>query len=281
MTIIKADVVADSITENGDRLTTLQCVYPWFIHAEVMTHRKLSRNAASARAIPTSRMLKMVWENPAVPLVWGKNQSGMQAYTQVGPVRRVLAKSIWLTACVFAIGCTWLLSKLGLHKQIGNRLLSPFLHIHVVLSATNFDNLLALRDHPAAEPHFQILAGKILEALNESTPKLLKKGEWHLPYVTEEERTGFVLVALIEFSVARCARVSYLNHDKSNPKPANDRRLYHDLIVSRPAHASPAEHQATPGDKGVPSGNFEGWVQFRKTLDGENVDHYAKLLRKG
>ena len=53
---ISAKVVADSVSPDGIRLTTLQLRYPKFVHGEFMTHRVFSRNASSSRAIPVERM---------------------------------------------------------------------------------------------------------------------------------------------------------------------------------------------------------------------------------
>ena len=77
--MIKAKVICDSISPSGVRLTTLELQYHRFVHSEMMTHRMLSRNASSSRAIPVEKMLKQVAENPAMPIHWGKNQAGMQA----------------------------------------------------------------------------------------------------------------------------------------------------------------------------------------------------------
>ena len=80
---ISAKIVADSISTQGIRLTTMELSYHRFIHSEFMTHRMFSRNAASSRAIPVEKMLKQVKENPAMPIHWGKNQPGMQAKEEI------------------------------------------------------------------------------------------------------------------------------------------------------------------------------------------------------
>lgn len=66
--MIDVKIIADSLNPAGVRLTTAIWTYPKFIHGEVMTHRALSKNASSSRAIPTSKMLKWVKENPAMPI---------------------------------------------------------------------------------------------------------------------------------------------------------------------------------------------------------------------
>ena len=77
--MIEAKIVKDSISDAGKRITTFQLKYPRFIHSELMTHRVFSRNASSSRAIPVAKVLSQVWNDPAMPVHWGKNQAGMQA----------------------------------------------------------------------------------------------------------------------------------------------------------------------------------------------------------
>ena len=76
---IVARIVADSINNSGNRITTFELEYHRFIHSELMTHRLFSRNAMSSRAVPVSKMIEQVRNSPATPIHWGKNQAGMQA----------------------------------------------------------------------------------------------------------------------------------------------------------------------------------------------------------
>lgn len=281
MTIIRFTIIKDSITPSGDRLTTGVAEYPrGFFHEELLTHKDLSRSVSSSRAIPTMKLLRRVWAEPAVPLVWGKNKNGMQAEEEISPFRQRLAKLVWMTACLCAIACSWLLTKIGCHKQVANRPVEPFIHVQTVLTATNWDNLIGLRAHDAAEPHFQKLAYAILAALNASTPKLLQEGEWHLPFVLPEEEITFSTESLLKFSSARCARVSYFLPDGTPAVPDKDYGTYKKLVEDRPVHASPTEHQGMAAPKGTRSGNLVGWIQHRKLIDGEYISRDPRLLRK-
>lgn len=73
MNKIKAEIIADTISPQGNRITSYILTYPRFIHAELMTHRMFSRNSASSRAIPFEKMLKMVEEDPFIPIAWQKD----------------------------------------------------------------------------------------------------------------------------------------------------------------------------------------------------------------
>ena len=76
--MIQAKIVADSLTERGNRLTTMEIVFPRYILAELNTHRMLSKNSASSRAIPFRKMVKSVLTNPFIPYAFQKDHLGMQ-----------------------------------------------------------------------------------------------------------------------------------------------------------------------------------------------------------
>ncbi|MBD9544220.1 FAD-dependent thymidylate synthase [Ensifer sp. ENS04] len=301
---ITAIVIKDSINTDGQRITTLQLRYPRFIHAEFMTHRVMSRNASSSRAIPVHRLIQDIIDDTAMPMHWGKNQPGMQAreeHTEVvnlpafdlKPVgsspqlwtygelalhgspspyripatRGVIREAAWIDARDYAIAVARAFDTAGYHKQIVNRLLEPFTHINVVVTATDWDNFFTLRDHPDAQPEIQVLAREIKAAMAASTPIEMGDGDWHLPYVTDEDQAS--PDDLIKVSVARCARVSYLTHDGRKTTVEEDVELHDRLVVAEPLHASPAEHQATPF--GARDKNFNGWRQYRSILETHGV----------
>lgn len=260
----------------GRRLITLQLRYPRFIHAEFMTHRVFSRNASSSRAIPVAKMIEQVRTNPAVPFHWGQNEPGMQAWSELPPHDARDAEVYWRESASRAADMAEQMHKLGLHKQIANRVLEPYLFMSVVMTATEFDGFWELRDHPDAEPHIQELAKTMRKAIDLSTPTVLSFGKWHLPYVTAEERKKHPVELLRKLSAARCARVSYLTHDGAAPVIEKDVELFEKLVGSKPLHASPIEHQATPfnmedlmdiQDNKLLQGNFKEWIQYRKVWE--------------
>lgn len=295
---ISAKIIADSISTQKQiittdkynpktfRLTTLQLRYPRFIHAELMTHRVFSRNASSSRAIPVERLIKDIIEDTAMPMHWGKNQPGMQAkeecdnylyWGDAGGLLHGTRKEAWFTARDNAIVIARGFDAAGYHKQIVNRLLEPFSHINVVVTATEWDNFFKLRIHPDAQPEICVLATEIKKAMDEAIPNVLEPGQWHLPYITYEDykETNFLVQDLKRASAARCARTSYLTHDGKKSTVAKDLELFNKLIVAEPAHASPVEHQGTPDEyhscwgrwkRPHLWGNFVGFCQYRKEL---------------
>lgn len=265
----QAKVLLDSITSDKKRLTTMQITYPRFVHSEFMTHRVFSRNASSSRAIPVAKMLERVKSDPAMPVEWGLNQAGMQAEAHAQEDLRGAAISEWLLARDSAVRHAEELMNAGFHKQIVNRLIEPFTWITVIVSGTDYKNFFLQRatvHSPLAQPELRKIADMMLEAYTASTPTQLDRGEWHTPFIQADEdfNTEYhPLIARKRVSVARCARVSYLTQEGVRDH-TEDLRLYQRLTSSKPIHASPLEHVATPSPPGVPvQGNFTGWYQMR------------------
>lgn len=283
-------------------LLTFYLVYPRFIHSEVMTHKDFSRSAASSRAIPVRKMLSQVWNSPAMPIEWGINQPGMQAEKAFGGFTRNFLRNLWQlcgrTVCVFV----WVAMKIGLHKQIANRMLEPWQLMHVTLTTCKLANFYNLRIHKDAQPEIRHLATLMREMQDCSTPVILAQGEWHLPWIAPADRHEVSCISMSEclkletlkkMSAARCARSSYANFDGER-SIKGDLETYGKLVESAPVHASPCEHQATPdemvfapmvdtrivtaGDNRVGfvrqwaswrlHGNLTGYIQYRNTIEG-------------
>ena len=255
--MISARVVADSVCD-GARLTTMELVYPRFIHSELMTHRKFSRNSASSRAIPVKRMLEMIEADPAQPIEWGKNQSGMQAREVVGDHVAAMAEHVWMEACADAVRHARRMMDLGIHKQIVNRLVEPFMHMQTLVSSTEWENWWSLRTHPDAQPEIRILAYATRSAYRASTPDELSAGQWHTPYVEGDQSLEARWA-----SAMRCARVSYGRHGARGAVEQDEVEKAKAMAVSR--HMSPFEHVATP--RAGSWANFDGWRQMRWEIE--------------
>ena len=298
---ITAKVICDSICKHSKiRITTLELEYPRFIHSEFMTHRVFSRNASSSRAIPVAKVIQAVIDNPAMPIHWGKNQSGMQAHEELDDSGKESVERLWIDARDCAVQLAKEMSEVGAHKQIVNRILEPFTHIKVIVTATDFANFFALRDHEDAQPEIRELARVMKAAMETSTTKSLGLGEWHLPYLDDEDLANInnhmaessitrhkpnkwdVCIMACAVSAARCARVSYLTHDGERPTLQKDLELYRHLVNANPPHMSPCEHQASPNCYSkideldypitpVTHSNFRGWRQFRHLIKDESV----------
>ena len=265
----KAEVIADSINHTGDRLTTFVLTYHRMIHSEFMTHRMLSKNSSSSRAIPVEKMIKLVESQEVYPLHWGKNQKGMSAQTEVTEDEIKQASEVWLQAKNDAIRHARHLVEIGIHKQVVNRLLEPFSTITVICSGTEYQNFFEQRCHPDAQPEIQVLANKMKAAYEDSQPKILAEGEWHLPLIKQVDIDEISDISeLVKVAVGRCARVSYLNHD-GDRSLADDVKLHDRLLSSKPAHLSPFEHIAIALPNSEKRANFTGFEAYRFQLENE------------
>lgn len=264
--MIEVSILKDSINSTGNRITTYLLTYPRFIHAELLTHRVFSRNSSSSRAIPFSKMVDKILENPAMPIFWGKTQKGMQSEKEIDQESIELCKNIWKNAMYDSINYAKKLNELGLHKQICNRIIEPYFNITVVLTGTEFGNFFNLRAHKDAQPEFQELAFKMLELYNYNKPEFLETGCWHIPF-SEKMPKDFSIENQLKVATARCARTSYLTFN-NEINFEDDFRLHDALKAS--GHWSPFEHCAQALDSPVVSGNFVGWLQYRKTFLNEN-----------
>lgn len=276
-----AKVLADSTNCCDNRLTTMELTFPRFVLAEFNTHRMFSRNAASSRAIPVEKMIEQVEKNPVIPIHWGKAQKGMQAYEVLDHDTSKDCKGVWLDSRTYAVQSVRYLLNFGLHKQIANRLLEPWMWITVIATGNEgaWNNFFALRCHHEAEPHIQKIAYMAREVRSQSTPQKLSDGQWHLPLIGFEGDDLLSVDDQVKVSVGRCARVSYLTHDGRRDVQA-DIDLHDRLLASK--HFSPFEHVARCKGLSDPCGRDDsqyvlryngnlgsGWTQYRKTLKGE------------
>jgi len=256
-----AKVITDSINSTNNRLTTFEVEYPRIVHSELMTHRVFSRNSSSSRAIPAKRMRQLVKDKTFIPTNFGSDKAGMQAGSNLTGYKHYLAKSIWWLGSRINLFGSYLLSSIGVHKQLANRCVEPYSYIKVIISATEYQNFFDLRCHPDAQPEIQELACIMRDKYLLSVPKILKYGEWHTPYVNDSAYTVTTEQSK-KLSVSLCAQVSYrvLNTSIDKSIKITDR-----LAGSVPIHASPFEHVATPCNNS--KGNFKGWKQYRQDIE--------------
>ena len=264
---IIAKVICDSVSETGKRITTFELEYNRYIHAELLTHRMLSKNCSSSRAIPIEKMLGYIENNMALPVYLGRNKSGMQAVEEIEDKDKAL--SVWRDSFYQVEDSVNKLLDLKVHKQIANRLTEPYQMMKVVVTATEWDNFFNLRIDKDAQPELVLLADKMFNAMQGSTPKTLKAGQWHLPYVEIENdgysnsheyfiydedksnsetngymyKTPLLLEDAIKISVASCAAVSYRTENMTLAKAD---KIFDMLINAENLHSSPFEHVAMP-----------------------------------
>ena len=308
---IWAKVICDSIAEGSiNRMTTFEIQFPRFILAELNTHGMLKKCTQSSRAVPIKALLDLYKDEFYIPVRFGKNQAGMSSREYLSEVEDMVAGGYWIQAEASIRELVEVLSDkegLNVHKQWAARLYEPFMYIKLVITATEWDNFFWLRDdEDAAQPEMVDLARKMKAARDESTPNVLKAGEWHMPYVeTIWERNSRTLEVhqvfldtdgqvidtdtALMISASCCAQSSYRKLDDSIEKA---KVVYDKLFGGSKPHYSPTESQGRvmQGQKanlvqrvfpsllevGVShmdrtaqlwSGNLKGFVQYRKLLE--------------
>lgn len=332
-TKINATIVADSINIQGDRLTSLLITFPRIILAEVNTHRMLSKNTSSSRAIPFKKMVEAVQNDPFIPIAWQKEHKGMQGTEYFNPGSGENVHKLtegWLQARDTAIQIAQGFNNSGVTKQLCNRLLEPFMWTTMLITGSRegWDNFFKLRcpqyehtdwvaqdnhckvqyskskkdyvtietgghyhehlkekqfadynwlqiNRGQAEIHIMDLAEKIYDAMNESTPKPLSEGMWHVPF---NQRIDYVKLGAtateyyknnpneeinvdkwaVKVSTAMAARTSYtVVGDEKEINYENMIGLHDKLINQDPPHSSTMEHCAR-------AMNYEEYTTFIK-----------------
>lgn len=335
--MISAKMVADSISPQGHRLSTLLVTMPRYILAEFNTHRMLSKNSASSRAIPFKKMVKSVEENPFIPIAWQKDHKGMQGVEYISDKKQIeYCEKQWLKAFENAQIQAQMLNQEanGVTKQLCNRLLEPFMYHTVLVSGTEWDNFFNLRcpqyqpteniykskkdaikneefedvfkqndilgwlsiNKGQADIHIMAVAEAIWDATNESTPKELQPGQWHIPFGDNfdedllEEVANLYIISdkdrvifgdyledtwddlLVKIATARCARLSYQTLGEE-PKIDYEADLkLHDILL-KSGHFSPFEHCA----KAMTEEEYCGYVRGRV----ENINEYEDGTSEG
>lgn len=183
----------------------------------------------------------------------GANQPGMQADMTLEQDAAAAAEQVWLQARDASVAAAEQLADLNVHKQVTNRLLEPWMWHTVLITATNWHGFFWQRVHRDAQPEIREAATAMKVAYDASIPALLTDGEWHLPYVSDDELDTVGLDAARKVSAARCARTSYTTVH-GNRDLSEDLGLYDRLVTHRdqdPPHASPLEHVCTPDPDNV------------------------------
>lgn len=283
-----AKIIADSINVRGDRITTFECTFWRPVLAEWNTHRMFSRNSASSRAIPLHKQIDRIMDGgPSGPVVWASEQKGMQGGAEIPEADRLAASVAWEDAAAKAIRSAQILGEMGVHKSIANRLLEPFMEHTVVVTATGWQNFFDQRCSPLAQPEIRAVAELMREEYVKSVPAPASSGDWHLPYIVEDDRMDVeewmkqrdldisrwtLNSTLAKVSAARCAQLSYLTQpvigedgkivDPGGKRSVeNDMGRYEKLMGANPKHWSPLEHVALP----LPENRQEGVLHMPST----------------
>lgn len=269
--LTSAEVVAHSVWED-EPLVSFRATCPSVVQYHLLRHRAFSFSFASMRAIPTKKIIEQVEANPFIPSAWPKNKSGMSAVENIDAASVPVAELTWEAALRDALYNARCLSETGVHKEIVNRLLAPFAYTTCIISTTmpGLENFFAQRIHPDAQPEMQLLARKMREALEASTPV---EQALHIPFGTPSAPSMRTVKSLYEEemirAISKCARVSY-GRELEERSFEEDKGLV--VRLARDKHFSPFEHVGFADyaywDNDDHSGNFrQPWNQARHHLE--------------
>lgn len=279
-----AKIVAHSINaQTGQQIISFE-LFMWKpVVGELARHRMLSLSVGSSRAVPLAKMRQNIHDAPFLPKKWGANKSGMQSTDGLDPVTGAQCELIWKKAMEAALHSHMLMEGLGLHKQYTNRLIEPFMHVPVLVTATDVTNLYRLRCHPDAQPEIRENIEAARELHSKSEPEVLLPGQWHVVYLSEVEKEllrsyesegtaehAEAVVKLLRFSAARAARVSYFWHNGDPCDQDKELAIAKKLMGAEPFHASPFEHQAVAYEPGVFPGH-SGMSHLEVLRQGEHI----------
>lgn len=269
----QAVILADSLNaETGDRWVTFEISnFPKVLLQELNTHRMLSRNAASSRAMPIAKVIERVKHSPYIP-TFRENQRGMVGKVLEDQERFDKAVHLYRCALDSAIQYAQQMAEMHIHKEAVNRLLEPFMTVPVIISGTEWQNFFRLRTSPDATPDFQATALLLQELYHSSNPKTLQAGELHCIYaehIPDDLPSGDRL----KIMSARAARISYKNHGSNNIDLQKDLELAENLI--KDGHLSPLEHIGWALSKEqalwLNTRNYQGFLSFRAYWETQHL----------
>jgi hypothetical protein len=242
----KVELILDSISSSGKRITTFLVTHPHIISEEIRKHRDLSVTTRRFKNINT--VLKQVNDDPYMPECFDDSTESL-----------VNAKLNWkMMAGVFDI-TTNRMNSLSCEYDMLLSVLRPFAYIQTVITATNFDNFIAKRSS-VENGEMATIANWINSKLKSSKP-IITTG-WHLPFASKEWH-GYSEVDIQLACSLLCRReMKY---------PDIDLNEAHVLMDGNKLGCF--EHVARPCEvKNMMSmSNFNGWIQLRKTLYNDRL----------
>lgn len=268
-------------TRNG--LITFLVEVPQFVWCEMLTHKRLARNASSSRAESVKRHVAHGYYTPDVFHEQGTFMQGGKALPQ--DVQAYL-RAVWDDVNEYAAGAIQEADAIvkehgfkGWAKQEANRLLPTTKMVRGVVTGTEdaWACFLKLRNHATADTAMQEFAREIADVLEQlhcgdtETFVWWNYGAYHVPFYGIQPFDLDEYKELAPLAAARLARVS-------TGKPAQGQRPDAELAQQLLAdgHYSPFEHVARWVDLPAPSAlcskiedchEVAGWQNYRAEIE--------------
>jgi hypothetical protein len=205
-------------------------------------------------------MQKNYRDNCYTPEKWMKDHKGMQGseYFEDAGTKSKLER-LWFKGVEQLANLQAEFLAVGLSKQWSNRWIEMPSMYKVLITSSEWENFFTQRCDSSSQDEIHDFANKVRKAMDESTPKMLEEGEWHIPFgdmmnmdkITDIiDESGTMPLELFKrdfeeaqrkIATARCARISYNNFEGKDDY-SSDIRLY-DMLKNK-GHFSPFEHCA-------------------------------------
>lgn len=280
------------------RLDSIYQVFPKMVLGEANRHRGHSCSDRSSRAVPPEKLIAEIRSGVglAMPAAFYRRAKGMGRGEEMTGDELKDAQYRWIDDALYAADEAERAMNANEEKETVNRRLDSYIYIHTLRTGVRdiWLNYFGLRLDSGASKTIILAAEKAFQAYKSATPTPLKPGEWHTPFIDDDDylevekacspgSPAHLQTQVINLSAARSAHLSF--SDLATGKRMTVERgliIASNLRHSRPLHASPFEHQATPDKSGHPMtsdmwhtpeehGNFPGWRQYRKMIPGERV----------
>lgn len=281
--MISAELIAATRPkgQEGYGLATFQVKVPVYVWTELLTHKRLARNASSSRAQSQKRHANMGWYTPPVFYEQGEfMQAGEPLPEEVQEAVRELWDGLHRTVYQGVSGIDTYVRSLGfkgLAKEQINRPLGTTKMLTGVVTATEdaWRSVLALRKHPAADTAMQLLAYQLDEGLRTAT---WWHADWHIPF-DDNPAAPRDLLEYRERAKVAAARLARVSNGKPGPGQRSDLELAEQLLTDR--HLSPFEHVARMEEMPPTSAvcsverdlwfgddySIRGWANFRADIE--------------
>ena len=284
MNEIKVEIVADSINQQGDRLTSLVLTYPRIIHAEMMTHRMFSRNASSSRAVPIQKMIEAVKNNTFCPFEFQKAHKGMQGSEYFTGQDKADCIKLWLESAELALQQAEKMKEKGITKQVINRILEPYQYYTMLITSSKegLDNFFKLRN-----PVYEYIEDGV-----KHTFKSKKEFIDYVPHAKDWDALSFLLVnkGQAEIHIMDLAEKIYDAFNESTPRqphsgqwhiPFEDKICDFNITLSNEElvkiSTAMAAHTSytTVGNESVKS--YEKWIELHDRLLSQDPPHSSPM----
>lgn len=266
------------------KILTFIGLVPKIILAQINTHRTLSKNAASSRAVPFFKNIMNIIENPYLPF-FTKNKKGMQGdlVDDKDEYLSYLEKHVSLFFQVL----DFIKEDTDWHKQNINRYVEPFVLVPVVITGNvgiagyAWNQFVHLRASEAAQSEIGVVASFVQNYLHDN--KTFVKRKVHSPTNIIDKKED--LESLFHDAIfylknghlkpdsrimrfisvfGSIARVSTMTSAKSIEEDYNlALRLY------KEKHMSPFEHVLLYKSKNKFFSNIKGYMSYRYILEND------------